>query len=85
MTPDPYSEALRELFFNPTHAGDIEDGTDVRVDTQGVRVQLAAAHAGGRIESLRFKAWGCPHLLAACEAFCSNFEGRACAELLEFS
>lgn len=85
MTHDPYGEALRACFSNPAHAGEIDGGTEARVDDQGVRIQLAAAHAGGRIESLRWRAWGCPHLLAACEAFCSDFEGRKCAELLEFS
>ena len=85
MTRDPYSPAMRACFSSPAHAGSLEGGSDVRVDDQGIRIQLSAAYAGGRIESLRWRAWGCPHLLAACEAFCSGFEGRACAELLEFS
>jgi len=34
---------------------------------------------------LRFRARGCPHLIAACEAFCAAFEGREVDALLEFT
>ncbi len=84
MTQDPYSDRVRELFARPAHAGCIDDGTSVRVDEQGVRLCLCALADGGVVGVLRFKAWGCPHLIAAAEAFCGEFEGRPATELFEF-
>ncbi len=86
MTSDPYSARVRELFAGPDHAGKLEK-RDVRVQTnaQGVRVALAADVDGDIIVGLRFRAWGCPHLLAAAEAFCRAFEGRPVSALQAFS
>ena len=33
---------------------------------------------------LRFRAWGCPHVIAACEAVCRRYEGSAPAALEAF-
>ena len=86
MTQDPYSEQVRELFARPDHAGDLENpAVRVHIDDQGVRIALAARYDGDMIVRLRFRAWGCPHLLAAAEAFCRAYEGRAVAALREFS
>ena len=86
MTGDPYSARVRELFAGPNHAGGLEK-PDIRVqiNEQGVRVALAAAIDDDIIVSLRFRAWGCPHLLAAAEAFCREFEGRPISALQAFS
>lgn len=84
MTQDPYSKRVRELFAQPAHGGCLADGRSVRLDDQGVRLCLCAQASGDAILALRFRAWGCPHLIAAAEAFCSEFEGRPAAELLEF-
>ena len=84
MTQDPYSDRVRELFARPAHAGCVAGGRNVRLDDQGVRLCLCAQADGGTIEALRFRAWGCPHLIAAAEAFCADFEGRAATELLDF-
>jgi len=84
VSADPYSAMVRELFANPAHSGDLPDATVARIDDQGVSVQLAATHEGGVINSLRFRVWGCPHLIAACEAFCAAAEGRPAGELSDF-
>ncbi len=55
------------------------------VADQGVRIELFAAAADGTIEQLRFKAWGCPHLIAAAEALCAAYEGRRPDELGAFA
>ena len=55
------------------------------VEDQDVRLQLSAAIADGRIATLRFKAWGCPHSIAAAEAACAALEGGPVEALLEFS
>jgi NifU-like protein involved in Fe-S cluster formation len=84
MSADPYGERVRELFANPEHAGELAGAPRAYIDDQGVRIALTARCEAGRIEALRFRAWGCPHLLAAAEAFCRDYEGRSCDELAEF-
>ena len=85
MIPDPYGDRVRELFAHPDHAGDLENpAARAQVVTQGVRVALAADIEGDIVVRLRFRAWGCPHLLAAAEAFCRTCEGRPVAALADY-
>jgi NifU-like protein involved in Fe-S cluster formation len=81
MTADPYSTKVRALFANPAHAGRLEAAVTVTLDEQGMCLQLSALARGGRIEALRFRAWGCPHFIAAAERLCARYEGRAAADL----
>jgi len=85
MSGDPYSERVRDLFASPAHAGNLEDAVSIFVSDQGVRLFLCAQCENDRIMALRFRAWGCPHVIAAAEAFCDEFEGRQVRDLLEFS
>lgn len=80
----PYSERVRALFAAPEHAGTL-DGPSARVDDQGVSIEISAAVASGRLEKLAFRAYGCPHTIAAAEAFCADFEGREAGRLGVFS
>ena len=75
MSADPYSAKVRELFGNPRHGGELANAAVIELAQQGVRIRLSLGQADGRIESLRFLAYGCPHLIAACELFCRTFEG----------
>ena len=84
MSADPYSERVRQLFIEPRHAGSIEGAVITKADDQGVHLCLYATASGGRIEQLRFRAWGCPHTIAAAEAFCTGYEGSPVSALLEF-
>ncbi len=84
MSHDPYNPEVRELFAAPTHVGDLDGSEFALVDDQGVRLRLAARVAGGVIEEMRFKAWGCPHLIAAAEWLCGYYEGRRLAALEDF-
>lgn len=84
MTNDPYSDRVRELFADLAHAGDLADASHVRIDDQGVRIALAARCENRVLEALRFRAWGCPHVLAAAESFCREYEGGPCSDLLNF-
>ena len=81
---DPYSSLVRDCFASPAHAGDLDRGVSVDVDDQGASVRLAAIAKGGSLEAHRFRAWGCPHLIAACEYFCAEYEGRPVAALSDF-
>ena len=85
MTTEPYSARVRARFAAPDHAGDVAAGRSVLVEDQDVRLQLSAAIDDGRIATLRFKAWGCPHTIAAAEAACAALEGGPVEALLEFS
>ena len=85
MSTDPYSARVRALFADPAHVGQLANAASVLVEDQGVRIAFSAQLAAGRIDTLRFQAWGCPHVIAAAEAFCADYEGRSSAELLDFS
>jgi len=85
MSSEPYSETVRALFDDPAHAGELVGQEPISIDDQGVRLQLFAELEADRIGALRFRAWGCPHLIAAAEAFCAGFEGRPLADLDSFT
>ncbi len=84
MNGDPYSEQVRALFDAPAHAGVLKGSPMVIVDDQGLRVQFSADTIDGSITSMRFLAWGCPHVIAAAEAVCTDFEGRVISDLEDF-
>lgn len=89
--PGAYNEAVRRRFANPAHAGDLPPGYaasavgEASDPGRGCRVVLTAAVDGGVLRALRFRAFGCPHLIAAVEAACEDFEGRPIAALRELS
>ena len=82
---DPYSQQVRELFAAPAHAGSLDGAVEAYVDDQGLRIRLFAEVENGLLRTLRFQAWGCPHVIAAAEAVCARSEGLPAADLLEFS
>jgi NifU-like protein involved in Fe-S cluster formation len=82
---DPYGVEVRRLFKAPAHAGQLEGARRVHREGQGIAVELWMATDGPAIAKLRFLAYGCPHLVAAVEAFCAAYEGRPVTELAAFS
>ena len=85
MSADPYSAKVREFFSAVPHAGKIEDGETAFVEDQGVRLRLSATVMDGCVKAMRFKAWGCPHLIAAAEAACAALEGQPVAALANWA
>ena len=85
MSSGPYSAEVRALFAAPEHGGMLDDALCAVVEDQGVRVSLFAAVEEDIVTGLRFQVWGCPHVIAAAEAFCAEFEGHDASDLLEFS
>ncbi len=86
---DPYSNRVRAYFVNPVHAGYLQKPYSFIVsaaadDRQGNTIQLVAGIDGDSLQELRFRALGCPHLIAAAEYFCGLFEGRTTTSLQEF-
>ena len=85
MSADPYNSLVRKLFANTAHAGSVAAAVSAEKSGQGVRIELSASGTDGAIEQLRFSAWGCPHLIAAAEAVCAEYEGQTASQLEEFS
>ena len=84
MSADPYNSVVRTFFADPGHCGDIEGGAVGYFEDQGLRIRLSAEVRERTITRLRFRAWGCPHIIAAAEAVCRQFEGRPVQELEQF-
>lgn len=86
-----YNATVRRHFANPAHAGDLQTGyartfkAEAFESDAGCRVVLALAEDGGKLQTMRFRVFGCPHLIAAAEAVCAGFEGRPVAALREFA
>ena len=83
MTTEPYNDTVRRHFAHPAHAGDLQAGypdavtAEVRESQAGSRVLLAAEVDDKVIVRLRYRVFGCPHLIAAAEELCGRLEGRA--------
>lgn len=90
MISDPYGPDVRELFDDARHAGDLVGafGRTARGSASeslnGARIELLAGARGETLEELRFRAFGCPHLIAAAEWVCRQFEGARIEELDAF-
>lgn len=80
MAADPYSPLTRRLFAEPAHvaplAGEPAEGHSTYLASQGLEVRLNATVSAGRLEALTFRAYGCPHFIAACEWLCRHLEGK---------
>ena len=81
MSADPYNSVVRQLFAETAHAGDVSGGAAAYFEDQGLRIRLSARVGNGTVAELRYRVWGCPHVIAATEWFCQQFEGREVAEL----
>ena len=86
---NPYSELVKRYFANPVHAGQLPDeynnavvGEAAESET-GARVILHAVVDRDTVRILRYQVFGCPHLIAAAEAFCDQAEGQSVSTLLE--
>ena len=68
---DPYNEEVRRCFETPVHAGDVEGEypevlvADVSESAKGSRLVVSAGVEDGMVAEIRFRAFGCPHLVAA--------------------
>ena len=86
---DTYSELVRRYFANPVHAGQLpeeyNDGVvgEAAESETGARVVLSAVVDEEIIRLLRYQVFGCPHLIAAAEAFCEAAEGKGFTALTD--
>ena len=81
---DPLGPQVRRLFATLTHAGEPETasaaGPGRRVcgeagrEQRGTRVRFMLQLAGQRLLQVRYRAYGCPYTLAACEWLAQQLE-----------
>ncbi|MBM2854431.1 MAG: hypothetical protein HW417_1359 [Steroidobacteraceae bacterium] len=77
-----YSPLVRELFERLPHAGDLAPGPGTVVHGEvialerGAWVRYEARIEDGRVADCAFRAWGCPHTLAAAALVASRMHGR---------
>lgn len=80
---DPYSPRVRELFSKAPRAGSLASAEGVircgeaTALERGAWVHFEARVEAGVVAEARFRAWGCPHLLAACALTAERLEGWA--------
>jgi NifU-like protein involved in Fe-S cluster formation len=78
--PGPYSALVKELFEHPRVAGRLS-GPDVRRGAagsteRGVWVEFSVRLAEGRVAEARFRAYGCPHTIAAASWVAQHLAGQ---------
>jgi NifU-like protein involved in Fe-S cluster formation len=78
---NPYNRVVRDCFASPQHAGRAAGDIVAFFEDQGLCIRLSASVQNSIITELRFLAWGCPHVIAAAEIFCRQYEGRPVNEL----
>ncbi len=77
---EPYNELVQALFARPEHAGDLDGeyvqsySAEVAASDQGLRIVLAVGVVEEKIAQMRFRAWACPHVIAAAEWLCADRE-----------
>ena len=79
----PYSEVFKDHLANPRNAGELADADAVAEQSNpvcGDRLKLSLRVRGGRIESARFLAYGCPPTLACGSALTAMLEGLTVEE-----
>lgn len=85
----PYNAAVRAYFRSPRHAGDTPASGGQRVEAKvsepGTKIVLAGTVEQNEWRSLRFRVFGCPHLIAAAEMTCERFEGNPVNQLSDFN
>lgn len=88
--PGPYSALVRALFSDPRHvvSGPAASGCqhEVRVaeSVAGAQILLSAVTQNDVLVSLRFRVFGCPHLVSAAEWCCERYEGGPVNKMGDF-
>lgn len=89
-TQTGYSPLVLDLFERLPHAGDLAAGPGVVVHGEAVAldsgawVRYEARIEAGRVTECAFRAWGCPHTLAAAALIACRLQGEAIAAPVAF-
>jgi len=90
LLPEPYNETVRACFHSAAHAGELTRDypqscvSAVAESAQGAQIALAAGIDAGIVREMRFRVWGCPHLIAATEWLCGQLESGPAAAMENF-
>ena len=79
----PYSETFKDHLAHPRNGGELADADAVAEETNpvcGDRLRLSLRIRDGRIEAVRFLAYGCPPTLACGSAMAEMVENMTIAE-----
>jgi NifU-like protein involved in Fe-S cluster formation len=82
----PYSESFKDHLAHPRSAGELGDANAVAEQTNpvcGDRLRLSLRIGDGRIEAVRFLAYGCPPTLACGSALAEMLEGMTIENALK--
>lgn len=88
---EPYNEEVRACFESPAHTGDLAGTyTDryevvVQESEHGAQLALSMGVIDGVIATMRFRVLACPHLIAAAEITCAEYENEAVTALHAFN
>ena len=88
---DPYNDIVRELFAETRHVAAASESGRKQFSAHGGRrvdggeVLFTASIADDNSVQIGFRAWGCPHLIAACEYCCRKLDGQPAPALLSIS
>jgi len=84
----PYSAAFKDHLTQPRNVGELADANAIAEETNpvcGDRMRLSLRVKGGRIEAVRFLAYGCPPTLVSGSALSAAIEGMTIEQAMSFS
>jgi NifU-like protein involved in Fe-S cluster formation len=90
VVSEPYNALTMALFAAPAHVGDLQHKyassafAEASESAAGAKLQLAIGIDEGKLQECRFRAFGCPHQIAAAEWLCKEYEGRSLEDLADF-
>jgi NifU-like protein involved in Fe-S cluster formation len=81
-----YNRQVTELFQHTPFAGQMESGPGVFVGSagsqaEGAEVRIWIRSGGGRIQAVSFRAYGCPHTIAAASWVAHHARGLALVDV----
>lgn len=82
MNGEDYSRCVRSRFSRPARAGVLPDGPGERLwgEAEALErrawVRFEVRVQDGQIADGRFRAWGCPYVVAACDLALERLQGR---------
>ncbi|MFN2579218.1 MAG: iron-sulfur cluster assembly scaffold protein [Pyrinomonadaceae bacterium] len=83
-----YSQIFKDHLANPRNPGELSDANALAEETNpvcGDRLRLSLRIVNGRIEAVRFLAYGCPPTLACGSALARMIEGMQAAAAVELT
>src|SRR2546427_4584481 len=83
-----YSETFKDHLANPRNVGELPEANAVAEETNpvcGDRLRLSLSIRKGRIEAVRFLAYGCPPTLACGSALAEIIEGMSIEDAVKLT